>query len=123
MPPDLDDDWALSPVRRQLRRRLVELCGLLQRSGALKSGAHTVEMAIRKGWATRGLVTSDAGPDSREKLRRNCERQGLPVLELPLTSEELGRAVGKEVRSVAATSDGTLVRELERTLQRSRGLL
>ena len=117
------EDWAIDRSRAYLRRRLAEICGLARRSGVLKSGAHTVEMSFRRGWVHAGLVTQDAATDSADRVRRRCERADLPLYELPLTSEEFGRAVGKGIRSVAVVSGGALKRELERTLQRYRGLL
>ncbi len=119
--------WSGPPpveVARQVtRRRIGELCGLLQRSGALKSGAHTVRMALRGGWVATGLVARDASPDTAERFHRRCAAAGHEVVELPLTAEELGRAVGKGVRSVAVIGRGRLARELERALKRYRGLL
>jgi len=119
----MEAGWALESVRLHLGKRLLELCGLLQKSGCLKSGAHTVSMALDKGRAEAVLLSSDAGTDTAEQIRRRCQRQGLPVWELPLTSEEFGQAVGKGVRSIAAVGGGRLTRELERALQRYRGLL
>ena len=95
----------------------------MQKSGALKSGAHTVQMALKRGWGSAGLLASDAGDDSADKFRRQCERRGLPVFVLPLTSEEFGKAVGKGVRSVAVIEGSSLVTALELTLQRCRGFL
>ena len=122
-PSNVAADWALKSVRFHLDKRILELCGLLQKSGQLRSGAHTVAMALDKGWGVAALLTSDAGADGAEQIRRKCQRQGLPVWELPLTSEEFGQAVGKGVRSIATVGSGRLASELERALQRSRGLL
>lgn len=110
-------------VRRHLERHLAETCALARKSGALKSGAHTVEMAFRRGWARMGMTTSDAGADTIERAQRMCRRAGVEWHSLPLTSEQFGRAVGKGIRSVAAMGDGPLAGELERSLQRHRGLL
>jgi len=118
-----DDGWMAATAHRFLLRRLIELCATMQKAGSLKSGAHTVQMATKKGWGSAGLLTADAGGDGAEKFRRLCERRGLPVLELPLTSEEFGKAVGKGVRSVAVIEGSSLVTALELTLQRCRGFL
>lgn len=118
-----DPGWADGVIRRYLRRRIARTCGLLQRRGGLKSGAHTVQMALDRGWPAAGLLAADAGEDIQQKLRRQCGRLEIPILELPLTSEELGTAVGKGVRSVAVIGAGNLSTELEMTLQRSRGFL
>lgn len=110
-------------VLRYLERHLAETCAIARRSGALKSGAHTVDMAFRRGWVRMGMTTSDAGADAVERVQRKCRRTGVEWHSLPLTSEQFGRAVGKGIRSVAAMGDGPLANELERSLQRHRGLL
>ena len=69
------------------------------------------------------MLASDAGDDSVDKFRRLCERRGLPVLVLPLTSEAFGKAVGKGVRSVAVIEGSSLVTALELALQRCKGFL
>jgi len=118
-----DDGWAAGSARRFLQRRVVELCATMQKSGSLKSGAHTVQMALKKGWGSAGLLASDAGEDGAERFRRQCERRELPVFDLPLTTEEFGKAVGKGVRSVAVIEGSSLVTALELTLQRWWGFL
>ena len=118
-----DDGWTSGSAQRFLLRRVSELCSTMQKSGSLKSGAHTVQMALRRGWGSAGLLASDAGDDSVDKFRRLCERRGLPVLVLPLTSEAFGKAVGKGVRSVAVIEGSSLVTALELALQRCKGFL
>jgi len=102
---------------------IARTCSLARRSGALKSGAHTVDMSFRRGWVRMGLTSRDAGADAVERVRRQCEKAGIERYELPLTSEQLGRALGKGIRSVAVIGGGSLGKELERSLQRYRGLL
>lgn len=115
--------WALAAARRQLVDHIARTCSLARRSGALKSGAHTVDMSFRRGWVRMGLTSRDAGADAVERVRRQCEKAGIERYELPLTSEQLGRALGKGIRSVAVIGGGSLGKELERSLQRYRGLL
>ena len=63
-------EHALEHVRQFVLRRLTETCSLARRSGALKSGAHTVEMAFRRGWVRMGMTTADAGADAVERVQR-----------------------------------------------------
>jgi len=121
--PPADAGVVSELAQAHLLRRIGELCGLLQRSGGLKSGAHTVDMQMSKRWLSAALLASDAGSDIEERVRRRCARVGVPVLDLPLTAEQFGKAVGKEVRSVAAVREGRLTSELVMALQRYRGLL
>ena len=116
-------DGVLETARRYQKRTLVETCALAQKSGSLKTGGHTVKMALAHRWGCAGLVTQDASDETAARHRRLCARQDLPVWVLTLTSEEFGTAVGKGVRSVGLLGRGTLAAKLERTLQRSRGLL
>lgn len=120
---EVDAGPVIDHARAHLERRIAELCGLLQRSGGLKSGAFTVDVQMGKRWLAAALLASDAGEDIRDRVRRRCAREGWPVHELPLTAEQFGRAVGKDLRSVAAVRGGRLTRELVLALQRHRGLL
>jgi len=120
---DADPAAVLHRAQTHLQRRIGEICGLLQRSGGLKSGAYTVDMQMGKRWLAAALLASDAGTDIQQRVRRRCAREGWDVLDLPLTAEQFGRAVGKDVRSVAAVREGRLTRELVLALQRYRGLL
>ena len=113
----------LDMARGFTKRTLVETCALAQKSGGLKTGAHTVKMALAKRWGCAGLLAADAAEETAARHRRLCNKQELPVWDLTLTSEEFGNAVGKEVRSVGLLRSGALTAKLERTLQRSRGLL
>ncbi len=115
--------WARAAARRHLEGHIAETCSLARRSGALKSGAHTVDMSFRRGWVRLGLTSHDAGADTSDRMRRRCEKAGVERYELPLSSEELGRALGKGIRSVAVIGGGSLSKELERSLHRYRGLL
>jgi len=105
------------------KRTLVETCALAQKSGGLKTGGHTVKMALAHRWGCAGLLAEDASEETAARQRKLCGRRELPVWVLTLTSEEFGNAVGKGVRSVGLLGRGTLAAKLERTLQRSRGLL
>lgn len=116
-------DDVLEMARRYQKRTLVETCALAQKSGGLKTGGHTVKMALSHRWGCAGLLTRDASEETANRHRRLCGRQDLPVWVLTLTSEEFGTAVGKGVRSVGLLGRGALAAKLERTLQRSRGLL
>ena len=116
-------EGVLDLARGHTRRTLVETCALAQKSGGLKTGGHTVKMALAHRWGCAGLLASDASEETAARHRRLCGKQELPVWVLTLTSEEFGNAVGKGVRSVGLLRSGALTAKLERTLQRSRGLL
>ena len=77
----------------------LRLLGLAKRAGKLVCGSDAV-----KGAAERSCLIVLAG-DAGQNVRREAERYGKQIIELPYTKEELGHAVGRAGCAIAAVTD------------------
>ena len=77
----------------------LRLAGLARRAGKLVCGADAVK--TEAGRARLILIAEDAG----NTTKRNAEKYGRPVVTLPYSTEEMGRAVGKARCAIAAVID------------------
>jgi ribosomal protein L7Ae-like RNA K-turn-binding protein len=76
------------------------------RAGKLKSGEFSVLEAIRHGTAELVIISEDASDNTKKMFSDKCSYYNVPV-EFFGDKEELGHAIGKEVRtSLAITDDG-----------------
>ena len=86
--------------------KIYSLLGLAQRGGNLVSGGFMVENSIKDGNARLVLVAVDASANTRKAFSDMCRFRHIPMAVIG-TREELGRAIGKEMRvSIAVTDSG-----------------
>lgn len=81
--------------------KLWNAIGFAMRSGNVVSGDYASERAIKGGKAFVALMDAEASDNTRERYGGYAERAGIPVI----TIEEMGRAIGKPERMVAAVTD------------------
>jgi ribosomal protein L7Ae-like RNA K-turn-binding protein len=87
-------------------RRLLSMCSLCRRAGALILGGEACEKAIKARKALAVIVCGDASDNTKKKFSRKAFYYKIPYAEaLSLTSEELSRAAGVENRAVAVITD------------------
>ncbi|MGQ9601914.1 MAG: DUF448 domain-containing protein [Candidatus Bipolaricaulia bacterium] len=96
-------------IAEAIRAQILALLGLAARAGKLVSGWN----GVRAGAGELSLILLAA--DASEGARR---RFGSRAVELGLTKEELGRAIGKPPRSVVGVSDPRLAARLKQELER-----
>lgn len=84
--------------------KAMNLLGLAQRAGKVQSGDFIVEKALKAKAVKLLLLASDAGPNNEKKYRQLAQVHGVPIRRLA-TKEELGHAIGKELRVVVAIND------------------
>lgn len=80
------------------------MLGLAQRAGRVLSGAAQVEGGFAKGQAALLLLAGDASEETVKQYTRAAARARIPVMSYG-TKTELGRALGKGVRSAALVCD------------------
>ena len=85
-------------------KRLYSLIGLCQKAGRLVSGGDMVEEAICTGRAKLVIIALDAGETMAKRFRDKAAYYEVPVICFG-TKEELGRSIGKELRSAVAMTD------------------
>ena len=80
------------------------LIGLCARAGKLQSGELPVEKSIKKGSARLLIIAEDASDNTKKKFRNMAEYRDLPYF-LYSNRERLGKAIGKEFRSVVCITE------------------
>ncbi|HEX7065331.1 MAG TPA: YlxQ family RNA-binding protein [Bacillales bacterium] len=80
------------------------LVGLAFRAGKVVSGEDSVLSAVRGGKAKCVLLAGDASERTKDTWENKCDYYGVP-LRIIADRYELGRAMGKAHRVVAAVND------------------
>jgi len=91
--------------------RVLSLLGLAQRAGKLKSGNYAAEQSVKGGKAKVLLLAGDTSEASVKGYRDLCSYYEVPVL-IYSDKESLGRALGKEYRSVVTVEDDGFAEKL-----------
>lgn len=84
--------------------RILSMLGLCMKAGKIKSGGFQTEEAVKGGKAWLVIKALDASGNTAKKFGDMCSFYEVPCFEYG-TKEELGRAIGKEERSVIAVCD------------------
>ena len=94
--------------------KVLAYLGLATRAGKIQSGEFSTEKSVKAGKAAMVIVAEDASQNTKKKFTNMCEWYKVPIYFIA-TKEELGHAMGKEMRaSLAFTDQGFLT--LQRTL-------
>ena len=86
------------------KERILQTIGLSYRASLLTSGFDAIELALHSGAVELLIVATDGSERQREKLRRIAKEEKTRVRTFG-TSEELGRAIGKDMRIAVAILD------------------
>ena len=92
-------------------QKIKNLLGLAQRAGKLISGDFAVEKAVKRGGAPLVLLAMDCAANNTKKYTQMAYTHGVPLRTL-LTKEELGQAIGKELRAVVLVNDSGFAKAL-----------
>ncbi len=105
-------------VEALLAARCIELIGLARRAGQAVAGFEKVRAWLREGRAALLLAGYDGAADGREKLQRLAGDR--PVLDC-LSTDELGRAFGRDRAVHVALSAGALAAKFEEEARKLNG--
>lgn len=94
-----------------IQNKIYSLLGLAQRGGHADSGGFMVENSIKSGKACLVIIASDASENTRKKFGDMCAYRQIPIMFYG-TGEELGHAIGKEMRVSIAVTDHGLAGEI-----------
>ncbi len=84
--------------------KVLGLLGLATRAGKTVSGEFSTEKAVKSGKAYMVLVSEESSDNTKKKFRSMCAYYEVPYYEFG-GKEELGHAMGKEMRASAAVTD------------------
>ena len=97
--------------------RVYGMLGLAMRAGKLVSGSDAVIGAIRSGGVELLIITKDISRNSLEKILKNTGDKEITCYSFG-TSEELGYALGKPDRTVAAIMDKSFAEGISAILEK-----
>lgn len=96
--------------------KVLSLLGLSARGRNLVSGEFSTEKAVKEEKAFLVIVGADASDNTKKMFTNMCEYRSIPIY-FYASKEELGRAIGKEMRaSVAVLNEGmaaNIIKHLE----------
>ncbi len=84
--------------------KVLSLLGIAMRGRNLVSGEFQTLEAIKKGTAMLVIVAEDASDNTKKLFHDKSSFYEVPVVDFG-TKEELGRAIGKDIRSALAICD------------------
>ena len=84
--------------------KFLSLLGLCKRAGKLAAGEVAAEQAVRGKKAYLLILSEDASKNTKKKFRNSAAYYELPLAEIG-TKEELGRAIGMDMRSIIAITE------------------
>ena len=91
-------------------KRALGSLGLAMKSGRVRCGEETCVKLVRAGAASLILIDAAISDGSRKAVADACAFHQVPCRQIP--SGELGRAIGKPGRMVAAVTDKALAARL-----------
>lgn len=96
--------------------KIYSLLGLAIRSRNLVSGEFATEKAVKSGNAVMVIVSEDASHNTVKLFTNMCSFYDVPMFRYG-KKEELGHAIGKEVRSSLAVTDEGFAKSLKKHLE------
>ncbi len=95
--------------------RLRTALGFCAKAGKCISGDFAAERAVKDRRAMLVALDSGVSAATRERYEGLCERAGIPCVYV----EELGKAIGKENRMIAAVKDAGFARMIDEAYRAS----
>ncbi|MBQ7795311.1 MAG: ribosomal L7Ae/L30e/S12e/Gadd45 family protein [Lachnospiraceae bacterium] len=86
------------------RGRILGLLGLAAKAGKVQSGEFSTEKAVKSGRGFLVIVSEEASENTKKMFRNMCTYYEVPYYEFG-GKEELGHALGKEMRASLAIQD------------------
>ena len=98
------------------QNKIFSLLGLATRASAVVSGEFMTEKSVKEGRARLVIVGSDASDNTKKNFLNMCAYYHVPCF-LYGTKEELGHAMGKEMRASLAVTDEGFAKNLTGKLE------
>ena len=83
------------------QNKVLSLIGLATKAGKTASGEFSTEKAVKSGKASLVIVADEASDNTKKMFRNMCTYYKVPVYFFG-SKEELGHAMGKEMRASLA---------------------
>ncbi len=96
---------------------VLQLLGLAQKAGYVKSGEFAAENTIKAGKGFLCIVAGDASDNTRKHFGDMCSYRNIPCEEYS-DKESLGHAIGKEARAAICVTDSNFAGQIIRKMSR-----
>ena len=96
--------------------KVLSLLGLAARVRNLVSGEFSTEKAVKEGRASLVVVGTDASDNTKKMFTNMCNYRDIPIYFYGL-KEELGKAIGKEMRASIAVTDAGMAANIVKHLE------
>lgn len=96
--------------------KVLSLLGLAARGRNLASGEFLTEKAVKTGKAALVIVGTDASDNTKKMFTDMCTYRSVPIY-FYATKEELGRALGKDLRASVAVTDFGMAENIKKHLE------
>ena len=97
-------------------KKIYSMLGMAMKAGKVASGEFSTEKSVKSGHAYLVIVSEDASNNTKKMFTNMCKFYEVPRY-LFGTKEELGYAIGKEMRSSLAITDENFARSIEKSLE------
>ena len=98
------------------RQKILNLIGLATKAGKTASGEFSTEKAVKSGKAHLVIVSEEASDNTKKMFTNMCTYYKVPLYMLG-EKEELGHAMGKEMRASLAILDEGLAKAVEKQMK------
>ena len=98
--------------------KILSLLGLAAKGRNLVSGEFSTEKAVKEGKAALVIVSSDASDNTKKKFTNMCKFYKVPIY-FYASKENLGRAIGREMRSSVVVTNGKMAENIWKHLEES----
>ena len=92
--------------------KFLSLLGLCKRAGRLAAGELAAEQAVRKKQAYLLILAQDASKNTKKKFTNSAAYYEVSLAEIG-TKEELGKAIGADMRSIIAITEEGFAKKLK----------
>ena len=98
--------------------RVLSLLGLAAKGRNLRSGEFSTEKAVKEGSAAMVIIGNDASDNTKKKFTNMCAFYNTPIY-FYSDKVQLGRAIGREMRTSVAVTDEGMAANIMRRLEES----
>lgn len=102
------------------RKKILNLLGLATKAGKISSGEFMTEKSVKDGRASLVIVSEDASENTRKMFLNMCTYYKVPIYVFG-KKEELGHAMGKELRASLAIVDTGFSKALVKLMEPNGG--
>ena len=94
---------------------VLQLLGLAQKAGCVKSGEFMAESMIKEGKSFLCITAEDASDNTKKHFKDMCSYRSIPYAEYSV-KENLGRAIGKDFRATLCVTDEGLAGQIQKKM-------